>query len=329
MKNNFLFKYKNTIALMTILSVLAFLGFKADIFSLQTSSSTYDISGGTFYTVSDNSVGLLVIDDNGGSYTVHFSAPDGTSNDPIVGTYDSYESAYCSGLVYAYNALAPGVSGGADAVGVNKVKTHIAQDLINNHGYSVEDFGGTSASTSTSETQTQTETNTTSETANNQESSDTAQPSNGSNQTSEVNSSTNENTDANTDASTENVNEEATNSDADTSNTSSEAEEWNEINRVEPTCTTDGYIEYENSSTGETKQEVLAALGHEEVDEIITEATLFRGGTSVKRCSRCGEVLETIPTKAKFPTWGYIVGGVVLRAGFGAATVFTIKRRKK
>lgn len=64
--------------------------------------------------------------------------------------------------------------------------------------------------------------------------------------------------------------------------------DWEEIERVEPTCTEDGYIVYECTRCEETKTEVLKALGH---NFVVEEG--YAGLTRSKLiCSRCGLVIS-------------------------------------
>ena len=78
--------------------------------------------------------------------------------------------------------------------------------------------------------------------------------------------------------------------------------EWAETDRVEPTCTEDGYIEYTCTKCSETKKETLKALGHEfiheaeyEIDRV--EPTCTEDGYVTYKCSRCDET-ETVVLKA-------------------------------
>ncbi len=78
--------------------------------------------------------------------------------------------------------------------------------------------------------------------------------------------------------------------------------EWVETDRVEPTCTEDGYIEYTCTKCSETKKETLKALGHEfiheaeyEIDRV--EPTCTEDGYVTYKCSRCDET-ETVVLKA-------------------------------
>ena len=64
--------------------------------------------------------------------------------------------------------------------------------------------------------------------------------------------------------------------------------DWEEIDRVEPTCTKDGYIVYKCTRCEETKTEVLKALGH---NFVVEEG--YAGLTRNKLvCSRCGLVIS-------------------------------------
>lgn len=64
--------------------------------------------------------------------------------------------------------------------------------------------------------------------------------------------------------------------------------DWEEIERVEPTCTEDGYIVYKCTRCEETKTEVLKALGH---NFVVEEG--YAGLTRNKLvCSRCGLVIS-------------------------------------
>ena len=104
-------------------------------------------------------------------------------------------------------------------------------------------------------------------------------------------------------------------------------EEWIETARVEATCVKEGYIEYTNSVTGETKTEELSIIDHTPGEkETIIAPILFSKGTSVIRCTVCDEVLETIEEPALFPAWGYVVAIIVI---LGIAGVIAFKIVKK
>lgn len=62
------------------------------------------------------------------------------------------------------------------------------------------------------------------------------------------------------------------------------------VTTVDPTCATDGYIEYKNSLTGKTKQEAIPATGkhtYEVTDS--TDATCTEAGSVTYTCSVCGD----------------------------------------
>ena len=75
---------------------------------------------------------------------------------------------------------------------------------------------------------------------------------------------------------------------------SNERHNYQEVSRVEPTCTTEGYIYYTCADEGCDKErtEVLSATGH----TVVTEKNVLRtcetdGWTEGKSCSVCGEIL--------------------------------------
>ncbi len=63
---------------------------------------------------------------------------------------------------------------------------------------------------------------------------------------------------------------------------------------TQPTCTTPGVTTY-TCECGDTYTEEIAALGHAEGEwETTRDATMLSDGEKVKKCSVCGEVLETV-----------------------------------
>ena len=68
---------------------------------------------------------------------------------------------------------------------------------------------------------------------------------------------------------------------------------YEEIEVVEATCTEDGLATYKCSKCGDTKEEVIPALGHTAVDVDEIPATCTEAGVAAgKKCSVCGEILE-------------------------------------
>ena len=104
---------------------------------------------------------------------------------------------------------------------------------------------------------------------------------------------------------------------------------WEESDRTEPTCTSEGVITYTNSITGETKTEVISALSHTEGEpEIIKKAGLFSEGKQTISCSACGELIstETIPQTCPLQLSAVVAicaGAIVLTVGI----FFFLKRR--
>lgn len=71
---------------------------------------------------------------------------------------------------------------------------------------------------------------------------------------------------------------------------------WEETNRVESTCTEDGYVEYKNTLTGDTKTDTLELAEHDYVETERVESTCTEDGTVTKVCSVCGDAYtEIIP----------------------------------
>ena len=105
---------------------------------------------------------------------------------------------------------------------------------------------------------------------------------------------------------------------------------WEESDRTEATCTSEGVITYTNSITGETKTEVISALSHTEGEpEIIKKAGMFSEGTQTISCSECGELIstETIPQTCPLPLFVVVAicaGAIVVVLG-----VFFLFKRKK
>lgn len=68
------------------------------------------------------------------------------------------------------------------------------------------------------------------------------------------------------------------------------------VETVEATCTTDGKKTYKCSGCGKTKSEVIKATGHN-YKCTVTEATCDKDGKKVYKCSKCGDTYsETIPS---------------------------------
>ena len=104
---------------------------------------------------------------------------------------------------------------------------------------------------------------------------------------------------------------------------------WEESDRTEATCTSEGVITYTNSITGETKTEVISVLSHTEGEpEITKKAGMFSEGTQTISCSACGELIstETLPQTCPLPLSVVIAicaGVIVLIIGI----FFFLKRR--
>lgn len=64
--------------------------------------------------------------------------------------------------------------------------------------------------------------------------------------------------------------------------------DWVKTAQTDPTCTTDGKIEYTCPSCGETKLEITPATGHNIVTTIETEVTCTSDGLIVDRCTNNG-----------------------------------------
>ena len=85
----------------------------------------------------------------------------------------------------------------------------------------------------------------------------------------------------------------ATLSGADTS-TCRIAHEFAESSRVEPTCTTDGCVNYKCKHCEATKQEPLPALGHEYGEPVWSWADDFSSAQAIFTCTRCHQHNETV-----------------------------------
>jgi len=64
---------------------------------------------------------------------------------------------------------------------------------------------------------------------------------------------------------------------------------WKENKKVDPTCTKEGYIQYKNSLTGETKKETLEMIDHSYEESDRTEASCIEIGVITYTCSGCGD----------------------------------------
>ncbi len=107
---------------------------------------------------------------------------------------------------------------------------------------------------------------------------------------------------------------------------------WSESNRVEATCTEDGYIEYTNSYSGLIKKDELKATGHTLGDEELTkEPTWTKEGEIVTHCAVCNEIIDSRTVPAIVPAWvWYLAGGTaVLCLAIIAGTVLIVRRNKR
>ena len=88
---------------------------------------------------------------------------------------------------------------------------------------------------------------------------------------------------------------------------------WAESNRVEATCTKDGYIEYTNSLSGLKYKDELKATGHVLGDEELTkEPTWTKPGEIVTHCAVCNEVIDSREIPPIVPAWAWwLIGGTV------------------
>ena len=88
---------------------------------------------------------------------------------------------------------------------------------------------------------------------------------------------------------------------------------WAESNRVEATCTKDGYIEYTNGLSGLKYKDELKATGHVLGDEELTlEPTWTKPGEIVTHCAVCNEVIDSREIPPIVPAWAWwLIGGTV------------------
>lgn len=104
---------------------------------------------------------------------------------------------------------------------------------------------------------------------------------------------------------------------------------WEETDRLEPTCTEDGYIVKTNSYSKLEETTTLSATGHDDGEwETVEKPGLFSKGLKQRLCTIDGAVLEekeinqliTLPVGIGIiATFGAIAGG----------TVFFVKKRRK
>nr|WP_297763920.1 SH3 domain-containing protein [uncultured Butyrivibrio sp.] len=98
---------------------------------------------------------------------------------------------------------------------------------------------------------------------------------------------------------------------------------------TQPTCTATGVTTY-TCECGDTYTEEISALGHTEGEwEVTKNATMLSDGEKVKKCSVCGEVLETevIPAN-KTMLYAIITGIIGALAIIGVILGIVIKRKK-
>lgn len=90
-----------------------------------------------------------------------------------------------------------------------------------------------------------------------------------------------------------------------------------DVQRVEPTCETDGSVTYTCKTCGESHTEVLKALGHDYQATDKKDATCASEGYTRYTCTRCSDsYTETIPVKAHTPgDWATVKGPSCTEAG--------------
>nr|WP_297763940.1 SH3 domain-containing protein [uncultured Butyrivibrio sp.] len=98
---------------------------------------------------------------------------------------------------------------------------------------------------------------------------------------------------------------------------------------TQPTCTATGVTTY-TCECGDTYTEEISALGHTEGEwEVTKNATMLSDGEKVKKCSVCGEILETevIPAN-KTMLYAIITGIIGALAIIGVIVGVVIHKRK-
>lgn len=72
--------------------------------------------------------------------------------------------------------------------------------------------------------------------------------------------------------------------------------EWEEIDSSDPTCTEEGYVDYECSVCGETYTETIDALGHNMVEDEYyhIDPTCTEDGEEYWYCTRCSHTEDKI-----------------------------------
>lgn len=101
-----------------------------------------------------------------------------------------------------------------------------------------------------------------------------------------------------------------------------------EAERVEPTCTEDGYVLSVCSICGEEEKEVLTATGHDDGQWVVVkDASFFGTGEKQLQCTIDGAVIETqtIDATSPLPIWAYIIIG----CGVAAVVVVVVVVAKK
>lgn len=80
---------------------------------------------------------------------------------------------------------------------------------------------------------------------------------------------------------------------------------------TQPTCTTPG-VSTHTCECGDTYTEEISALGHTEGEwEVTKNATMLSDGEKVKKCSVCGESLETEVIPANKTMFYAIITGII------------------
>mgnify|MGYP006988844383 FL=1 len=291
----------------TIFSLIAILILSVSIIS----SNTYETKSNEYYSTHEYDDFIFINNTRVGVNTYggkHEAWVDGVN----LGNYNSTDEAFVAGLIYYYNTTSD-----------SDKKITAARILKYGFGYDISQLASSSTTTNSESTVTESSETVTAE-------SDASASSESSTNSSSSSSSTSNNT---TSEATK-VDNEATTSDDNTSDAaneenSEEVEEWTEIARVEPTCTSEGSVTYQSSLSGETKEEILDKIDHTAGEQqTIIEAGLFSTGTAIVRCTVCDEVLEEITLPATFPTWGFIVIGIVAVAIVITVIIITGLKKK-
>ena len=99
-------------------------------------------------------------------------------------------------------------------------------------------------------------------------------------------------------------------------------------NKIDATCTKDGEETFTCSICGDEKTEVIEASGHKSGDwEIVKKSGLLTKGEKQKVCKKCGEVLESETIDSIIPIWVVVIVVLLIIAIAGFIIAFVCRKK--